>query len=78
MIKNYYDMLKLYKPKTLYLYNRLKFLLFPFKKLEQIVPKTGFIIDLGCSHGLLANFLSITSNEREILGVEMNEICLKI
>ena len=77
MIKNYYDMLKLYKPKTLYLYNRLKFLLFPFKKLEQIVPKTGFIIDLGCSHGLLANFLSITSNEREILGVEMNENRIK-
>lgn len=77
MIKNYSEMLKLYKPKTLFWYNKLKFFLFPFIKLETLVPKKGFIIDLGCSHGLLANFLGLTSNEREILGVEMNENRLK-
>ncbi len=77
MTKNYSEMLKLYKPKTLFWYNKLKFFLFPFIKLETLVPKTGFIIDLGCSHGLLANFLGITSDEREILGVEMNENRLK-
>tara|TARA_B110000438_G_C15667662_1_gene586756 strand:- start:209 stop:826 length:618 start_codon:yes stop_codon:yes gene_type:complete len=77
MIKNYSEMLKLYKPKTLFWYNKLKFFLFPFVKLEALVPKAGFIIDLGCSHGLLANFLGLTSSEREILGVEMNENRLK-
>ena len=77
MKKNISDMLKLYKPRTLYLYNRIKFFLFPFVKLEMVVPKKGFIIDLGCSHGLLANYLGITSNERKILGVEMNENRIK-
>tara|TARA_B100000029_G_scaffold246527_2_gene243477 strand:- start:6786 stop:7403 length:618 start_codon:yes stop_codon:yes gene_type:complete len=77
MKKNISEMLKLYKPRTLYWYNRIKFFLFPFIKLEMIVPKKGFIIDLGCSHGLLANYLGITSNERNILGVEMNENRIK-
>ena len=77
MKKNISDMLKLYKPRTLYWYNRIKFFLFPFVKLEMVVPKKGFIIYLGCSHGLLANYLGITSNERKILGVEMNENRIK-
>jgi len=77
MNKKYSELLKLYKPMTLNLYNRLKFLLFPFVKLEELVPKTGFIIDLGCSHGLLANFLGFTSDQRKILGVEMNQNRIK-
>ena len=70
-------MLRSYKPNTLYLYNRLKFFLFPFVKLEMLVPKKGFIIDLGCSHGLLANYLGLTSENRDILGVELNEDRIK-
>ena len=77
MNKNISEMLKLYKPNTLYWYNRIKFFLFPFIKLEMLVPKKGFIIDLGCSHGLLANYLALTSETREILGVEMNKNKIK-
>ena len=58
-------------------FNRLKFFLFPYIKLELLVPKKGFIIDLGCGYGLLANYLGITSEKREILGVEMNQNRLK-
>ena len=77
MKKNISEMLKLYKPKTLYWYNRIKFYLFPFIKLEMLVPKKGFIIDLGCSHGLLANYLGLSSETRDVLGVEMNENRIK-
>ena len=77
MNKNISEMLKLYKPNTLYWYNRIKFFLFPFVKLEMLVPKKGFIIDLGCSHGLLANYLGLTSETRDVLGVEMNENRIK-
>jgi|ETNmetMinimDraft_16_1059900.scaffolds.fasta_scaffold78096_1 2-polyprenyl-3-methyl-5-hydroxy-6-metoxy-1,4-benzoquinol methylase len=77
MNKNISQMLKSYKPNTLYWYNRLKFFLFPFIKLEMLVPKNGFIIDLGCSHGLLANYLALRSETRDVLGVEMNENRIK-
>ena len=77
MNKNISEMLKLYKPITLYWYNRIKFFLCPFDKLEMLVPKKGVIIDLGCSHGLLSNYLGLTSETRDVLGVEMNENRIK-
>ena len=47
MNENIIEMLKSYRPIWLYLYNILKFYLFPFAKIETFVPKKGFIIDLG-------------------------------
>ena len=77
MDKKIIEMLKLYRPIWLYLYNKLKFHLFPFSKIETYIPKKGFIIDLGCGHGLLANLLGLTSDQREVLGLEINKNRIK-
>ena len=77
MNKNFIEILKLYKPNTLYWYNRIKLFLIPYIKVEKLVPKNGFIIDLGCSHGLFTNLLGFSSEKREVLGLEINQDRIK-
>ena len=38
--------------------------------IDQYVPRHGFIVDLGCGHGLFANLLAEASPNRRILGID--------
>ncbi len=40
---------------------------------ERYVPRHGFIVDLGCGHGLFANLLAEASPQRRVLGVDVDE-----
>ncbi|MCU4173554.1 1-acyl-sn-glycerol-3-phosphate acyltransferase [Carboxylicivirga sp. N1Y90] len=40
---------------------------------DQIIPKDGKIIDVGCGYGFLCNMLSYTTNNREIVGWDYDE-----
>ena len=40
---------------------------------DRYVPRHGFIVDLGCGHGLFANLLAEASPNRRILGVDIDE-----
>ena len=77
MNEDFKDVLKLYKPKYISWYNSLKLFLIPYLKVEKLVPKKGFIIDLGCSHGLFTNLLAFKSKERKVLGLEINNNRIK-
>ncbi len=44
----------------------------PFEEIAELVPKKGFIVDLGSGDGLLANYLGILENKRKVLGIELN------
>ncbi len=39
---------------------------------EQYVPRHGFIVDLGCGHGLFANVLVEASPQRRVLGLDVD------
>jgi len=39
---------------------------------ERYVPKRGFIVDLGCGHGLFANLLLEASPHRRVLGLDID------
>ncbi len=39
---------------------------------EQYVPKKGFIVDLGCGHGLFACLLREASPTRRVLGIDLD------
>src|SRR5438105_12164260 len=39
---------------------------------EQYVPKKGFIVDLGCGHGLFACVLRESSPTRRVLGIDLD------
>lgn len=41
--------------------------------IEQYVPRHGFIVDLGCGHGLFPNLLVEASAGRRVLGVDLDE-----
>lgn len=40
---------------------------------ETYVPRHGFIVDLGCGHGLFANLLAESGPNRRILGIDIDE-----
>jgi 2-polyprenyl-3-methyl-5-hydroxy-6-metoxy-1,4-benzoquinol methylase len=40
---------------------------------ERFVPKKGFIVDLGCGHGLFACLLREASESRRVLGVDLDD-----
>ncbi|MBN1671584.1 MAG: class I SAM-dependent methyltransferase [Kiritimatiellae bacterium] len=43
-----------------------------YLRIEKLLPKQGFIVDLGCGYGIFTNFLGLTGPDRKILGIEMN------
>lgn len=40
--------------------------------IERFVPRKGFIVDLGCGHGLFACLLRETSDTRRVLGIDLD------
>lgn len=40
---------------------------------ERYVPRKGFVVDLGCGHGLFACLLRETSPTRRVLGIDLDE-----
>ena len=49
----------------------LRILILPFWKIDEILPRSGVIIDLGCGEGGLANYLAFRSQDRKILGIDL-------
>ena len=41
--------------------------------IEPFVTRRGFVVDLGCGHGLFANLLREASEDRRVLGVDLDE-----
>jgi ubiquinone/menaquinone biosynthesis C-methylase UbiE len=48
----------------------------PLKEIDEILPKTGLIVDLGCGEGTIAQYLAETKT-RKVVGVDLNENRLK-
>jgi tRNA G46 methylase TrmB len=45
----------------------------PFTLVEQLVPKSGTIIELGCGEGCFTNYMGLSSSKRNILGIELSD-----
>ena len=50
----------------------------PYARIASALPSQGLIVDLGSGHGLLALMLSVSSDEREIIGIDHDprRVCL--
>ena len=55
------------------LYAYLRWRLCPFEQIEKHIPEEGRVLDIGCGYGLLANFLTLKSNRRDVTGVDLSE-----
>ena len=49
-----------------------------FLQLDAIVPRTGFILDLGCGYGLAAHWLLCATDQRQVLGVDYDEDKIRV
>ncbi|MDO8518579.1 MAG: class I SAM-dependent methyltransferase [Deltaproteobacteria bacterium] len=44
----------------------------PILQLDRTVPRSGKIIEIGCGHGLITNYLALSSPKREMIGVDVD------
>jgi len=40
---------------------------------SDVLPSRGLVIDVGCGYGVLANYLSLSAPERQVLGIDRDE-----
>ncbi len=48
----------------------LRWALTPYRRIASVLPARGRVLDLGSGHGLLSLALSLSSDEREIIGID--------
>ena len=74
LIRNY-----IYKGPVLEWYCRIKTKLENnYQQFEDLLPKKGKIVDIGCGYGFLSIMLGLTSKQREILGVDYDDEKIQI
>jgi len=49
-----------------------------FPRLSEVVPKEGFILDLGCGYGLVTHWLAYGTDQRKFLGVDFDEDKIRV
>ena len=49
-----------------------------FESLDQVVPRTGIVLDLGCGYGLVTHWLSQYTDTRTLLGVDFDEDKIRV
>lgn len=54
------------------LHARIRWLSAPFPAVEEQVPRTGRILEIGCGHGLFCTYLALTGFERQVVGVDID------
>ena len=68
------DILRFYRkaPRRTRLYLRVKLRICPLLRLEELYPRAGKVIDLGCGNGTFSNLLKLGGPERDILGFDLD------
>ena len=44
----------------------------PLRAVEELIPRSGTVLDFGCGHGLFSFILAATSPDRHVVGVDID------
>ncbi len=55
------------------LYMKIRPMICPFSLIEKHVPKKGIVVDIGCVYGIFSYYLSSQSEDRKVLGIDINK-----
>ena len=55
------------------IYLKLRPLIIPFDVIEEHIPKTGTIVDIGCGYGIFASYIASKSTKRNVIGIDLNK-----
>lgn len=69
------SLFRLYRPQGLIKASivTLRILILPFWKIDRVLPNHGTIVDIGCGAGGMSNYLSISSSERYLFGIDISK-----
>ncbi len=59
------------------IFARIRLLDAPYKETEQLMPRKGAVLELGCGEGLFSNYLALTSAKRKVTGIEIDKKRIK-
>ena len=59
------------------IFARIRLLDAPYKGTEQLIPRKGAVLELGCGEGLFSNYLALTSAKRKVIGIEIDKKRIK-
>lgn len=55
------------------LFVRLRADMLPLEEINEIIPNEGVIVDLGCGHGVISNYLALLSSQRNVYGIDFDD-----
>lgn len=67
------ELLRVYSHAGIYLklFVPYRWIVFPFVKFSKMIPVKGKIVELGCGHGIMSTFLAIQSDQRKVIGIDI-------
>lgn len=79
MDKRVSEIIKLYNYSTYQrIFTYLRWYICPFLEMEKLLPSNGTILDIGCGTGIFANFLALSSEDRDVVGIDISKSKLNI
>jgi cyclopropane fatty-acyl-phospholipid synthase-like methyltransferase len=71
-------LLKLYPPFLLRLRIMVRWLILPLEKINQVLPVSGRILDVGCGYGLTTLYFALTNPARNLVGSDIDSYRLNL
>jgi cyclopropane fatty-acyl-phospholipid synthase-like methyltransferase len=71
-IKNYFQIINLYPLFWPRIHVFLRSIILPISQIENLLPKNGSILDVGCGYGFTSIFFAVKNKNRQIFASEIN------